>query len=376
MEPNTTDTTFTLDDVKPRGNPFEATEFEFGLYNSFKEQIIRFGQVPFVTGLYEAYGLHCPVRFSPDDFWYLIVQDFNNYVNFNAEKLRSKLVSHEGKKKLKAVIKGKSTIEELTGEDFKEAINQLVDKIPEFIKDMSLVEKMTPVFSTSTQDNLYVKKLNVMSTLKEYFDYRMNLYGCGFPSITLTGTVADWEKIVTNLDELIKIDPLLEDIRPIMKKILDSKKGNVDKDFWRTMLKKKPILTPQYCSAAYLGDENEDYISGWILKFFNYYNWEEQKVKEVSVKEIHRLPGQVFQVPFILKDDFGKEYNMKFAGGLMGMNQDTKTREISTAFGWYVFEYSLEDDDMGILDEDDIKEDEEYEEQEEEEEEEEEEKNK
>ena len=370
MEPNTTDTTFTLDDVKPRGNPFEATEFEFGLYNSFKEQIIRFGQVPFVTGLYEAYGLHCPVRFSPDDFWYLIVQDFNNYVNFNAEKLRSKLVSHEGKKKLEAVIKGKSTIEELTGEDFKEAINQLVDKIPEFIKDMSLVEKMTPVFSTSTQDNLYVKKLNVMSTLKEYFDYRMNLYGCGFPSITLTGTVADWEKIVTNLDELIKIDPLLEDIRPIMKKILDSKKGNVDKDFWRTMLKKKPILTPQYCSAAYLGDENEDYISGWILKFFNYYNWEEQKVKEVSVKEIHRLPGQVFQVPFILKDDFGKEYNMKFAGGLMGMKQDPKTREISTAFGWYVFEYSLEDDDMGILDEDDIKEDEEYEEEEEEEEEE------
>lgn len=51
----------------------------------------------------------------------------------------------------------------------------------------------------------------------------------------------------------------------------------------------------------------------------------------------------------------------------MGMKQDPKTREISTAFGWYVFEYSLEDD-MGILDEDDIKEDEEYEEEEEEEE--------
>ena len=371
MEPNTksTDTTFTLDDVKPRGEPFQAMEFEFGLYNSFTEKITRFGQVPFVSGLYEAYGLHCPVKFSPDDFWFLIIQDFNNYVNFNAEKLRSKLVSHEGKKKLEAEIKGKSTIEELTGEDFKEAINQLVGKIPEFVKDMSLVEKLTPAFSTSTQDNLYVKKLNVMSTLKEYFDYRMNLYGCGFPSITLTGTVADWEKIVTNLDELIKIDPLLEDVRPIMKKILDTKKGNVDKDFWRTMLKKKPILTPQYCSAAYLGDENEDYISGWILKFFNYYDWEQQKVKEVSVKEIHRLPGQNIQIPFLLKDSFGKEYNMKFVGGIMGMKQDQKTREISTAFGWYVFEQSL--DDMEVLNEEDLEEYEEVEEEEEEEEEEE-----
>ena len=371
MEPNTksTDTTFTLDDVKPRGEPFQAMEFEFGLYNSFTEKIARFGQVPFVSGLYEAYGLHCPVKFSPDDFWFLIIQDFNNYVNFNAEKLRSKLVSHEGKKKLEAEIKGKSTIEELTGEDFKEAINQLVGKIPEFVKDMSLVEKLTPTFSTSTQDNLYVKKLNVMSTLKEYFDYRMNLYGCGFPSITLTGTVADWEKIVTNLDELIKIDPLLEDVRPIMKKILDTKKGNVDKDFWRTMLKKKPILTPQYCSAAYLGDENEDYISGWILKFFNYYDWEQQKVKEVSVKEIHRLPGQNIQIPFLLKDSFGKEYNMKFVGGIMGMKQDQKTREISTAFGWYVFEQSL--DDMEVLNEEDLEEYEEVEEEEEEEEEEE-----
>ena len=371
MEPNTksTDTTFTLDDVKPRGEPFQAMEFEFGLYNSFTEKITRFGQVPFVSGLYEAYGLHCPVKFSPDDFWFLIIQDFNNYVNFNAEKLRSKLVSHEGKKKLEAVIKGKSTIEELTGEDFKEAINQLVGKIPDFVKDMSLVEKLTPTFSTSTQDNLYVKKLNVMSTLKEYFDYRMNLYGCGFPSITLTGTVADWEKIVTNLDELIKIDPLLEDVRPIMKKILDTKKGNVDKDFWRTMLKKQPILTPQYCSAAYLGDENEDYISGWILKFFNYYDWEQQKVKEVSVKEIHRLPGQNIQIPFLLKDSFGKEYNMKFVGGIMGMKQDQKTREISTAFGWYVFEQSL--DDMEVLNEEDLEEYEQVEEEEEEEEEEE-----
>lgn len=361
MEPNT-DTTFTLDDVKPRGEPFETMEFPFGLYNSVKEKIVRFGQVPFVTGLYEAYGLHCPVRFSPDDFWFLIIQDFNNYVNFNAEKLRSVLVTHEGKKKLEVKIKNKSTIEDLNPEDFKDTINQLVAKIPEYVKDTKLVEKLTPKFSTSTQDNFYVKKLNVLSTLKEYFDYRMNLYGCGFPSITLTGTVADWEKIVTNLDELIKIDPLLEDVRPIMKKILDSKKGNVDKDFWRTMLKKRPILTPQICSAAYLGDENEDYISGWILKFFNYYDWEEKKVEEISVKEVHRLPGQVFQIPFILKDTYDKEHNMKFAGGIVGMKQDPKTREISTVFGWYVYEldeYDIEYDEKDIIDEDNEEEEEE-----------------
>ena len=107
------------------------------------------------------------------------------------------------------------------------------------MKDKEFVDIINTNFSSSDENIMYVKQLTTMCTLKQFFQYRVRLMGCGFPTITLTRTVEDWEKIVTNMKQLVKIDPNIEDMIPIMEKIAESKKGKVDKDFWREMLKRE-----------------------------------------------------------------------------------------------------------------------------------------
>jgi hypothetical protein len=43
-----------------------------------------------------SYVYHLPLILSPDDIWITIMQGFGIHVKSNAEKLRSKFVSHEG----------------------------------------------------------------------------------------------------------------------------------------------------------------------------------------------------------------------------------------------------------------------------------------
>ena len=111
-----------------------------------------------------------------------------------------------------------------------------------------------------------------MSSVKDYFNYRFICYGCGIPSITLTGTIEDYENILKNLNELIKLAPNLERIKPIMQKILDTKKGNVDKEFCKNMIKKDISYDEIVASASIVGRKKEDSMSGWILNFINYDN--------------------------------------------------------------------------------------------------------
>ena len=63
---NNTDTTFTLDDVKPRLELFPEEEPNYGEFCSIKYKFIKFGSVPILTGLYNAYTHHCPLKFTPE----------------------------------------------------------------------------------------------------------------------------------------------------------------------------------------------------------------------------------------------------------------------------------------------------------------------
>ena len=215
-------TTFPLDPVKPRGELFKTKVPEKGEYCSVKEEICGFGSVPFLMGLYEAYCFHCPIKFYPDDFWLLIVQMVSNYINDHSEKMRSKIVDFDGKKTLTALIH-KVSLSSLTPDDYKSIIDQLVALIPKNIKDKKLVNTLSPTFSTSDSNNMYVKKLTVMCTFKKYFEYEAEICGCGFPSITLAGEVSDWELILKNLKCLIKLVPDLKSIKAPMEKIVETK---------------------------------------------------------------------------------------------------------------------------------------------------------
>eukprot|EP00463_Aulacantha_scolymantha_P001046 TRINITY_DN1729_c0_g1_i1.p2 TRINITY_DN1729_c0_g1~~TRINITY_DN1729_c0_g1_i1.p2 ORF type:complete len:83 (-),score=13.11 TRINITY_DN1729_c0_g1_i1:525-773(-) len=52
----------------------------------------------FVKSVHMAFFGHHPLILSPDIIWQTIAQGLANHVDQNAEELRSKFVSHEGKK--------------------------------------------------------------------------------------------------------------------------------------------------------------------------------------------------------------------------------------------------------------------------------------
>ena len=66
---------------------------------SFTDTSICKNHAIFSAFLY-AYNSHEDIVLSPDDIWLMICIYFSQYVNDNAEKLRSLFVDHEGKKLL------------------------------------------------------------------------------------------------------------------------------------------------------------------------------------------------------------------------------------------------------------------------------------
>lgn len=56
----------------------------------------------FVNALHLAFADDLEFTMTPDMLWTVIIQGFSQHINANAEKYRSKFVSHEGKKLLKS----------------------------------------------------------------------------------------------------------------------------------------------------------------------------------------------------------------------------------------------------------------------------------
>ena len=65
-----------------------------------------------------------------------------------------------------------------------------------------------------------------MTALQNFFEYKVYLIGCGFPSITLRGTVEDYEKILKKIEFLkdYNLEWWLNLLKPIIMKIIETKK--------------------------------------------------------------------------------------------------------------------------------------------------------
>jgi len=150
----------------------------------------------FVSTITNAYNQHHHLVLRPDDIWIAILGQFNFYVNAHAEELRSHFVKHEGKKQLTVQAAGtRYTV------DFGNMAKQMTEKIHENVVDKSLKEWILPDFSTTSQNDIVICAVLMMSTLKAYFDYRMTLC-CGIPSVTLEGEKSDWESLLARIDKL------------------------------------------------------------------------------------------------------------------------------------------------------------------------------
>ena len=100
-----------------------------------------------------------------------------------------------------------------------------------------------------------------MDTVQHYFNYSMPC-GCGFPSITLTSTPEDWERVRKKAEGLrkYKLDWWLHALLPVLDQFVAAAHGKPDSDFWRSLCfvntgSSFPVYEP---------------LTGWVNAFFPY----------------------------------------------------------------------------------------------------------
>ena len=324
--------------------------------NFYKTKVYIKGISNILQGFYSAYENHLPIRLTPDIIWLLIVQGFAQHVNFNAEKLRDKFVNFENKKTLEVIISKYHSYKQMKSEDYENLFEKLTEQVKSYVGE-ELINTLDFNFSTSNKITKIVGYTSIMSAMKKYFHFTGFCHMCNFPYIILEGSLEDWENILKKVKELEKYDlkewtEILEDI---LKEIIETKKGKINKDFWKRILfpdkadeKIEIGMSYQYKTIQVDG------INGWLLYFFPYFNDGEfrcdyEKFKYfpcLKTKDLWKLPDRLLKTPLLMKSDDEGKTDMIIYSGFLGMNVDKEKDNLATPeIGWFVKEKSNDDND-------------------------------
>ncbi|MEM7182542.1 MAG: DUF4419 domain-containing protein [Spirochaetota bacterium] len=340
MEATINKITFQVEDIQKASYLLEEYEVESILHEFSKtinqseanhQSLVYAGSHAFLLGMHRAYADHRPFVLSPDMIWLLISQGFSKHVNYNSEALRDQIVGFQDKTTL--------TVQ------YGEIAKQNPDKvwpliISEFRKKMSeytkgdLIEVLSANFTTTTEVEKIVNEITIMDTLKPYFKFVVEMLICGIPEITLEGSVEDWEKIIAKIKALGKynLSWWTNELLPILQKIKRTANREIDVDFWRHMFKIHSVE----------GYGSEEYIDGWIVKFFPYDGKGEKKsLDRLYLSDIEDLPDEICRVEFLIKlitpsGETVAEYEKEFSAGFMGLSQNHTSLALRPEMGWFI----------------------------------------
>ena len=323
--------------------------------NFYKTKVYIKGISNILQGFYSAYENHLPIRLTPDIIWLLIVQGFAQHVNFNAEKLRDKFVNFENKKTLEVIISKYHSYKQMKSEDYENLFEKLTEQVKSYVGE-ELINTLDFNFSTSNKITKIVGYTSIMSAMKKYFHFTGFCHMCNFPYIILEGSLEDWENILKKVKELEKYDlkewtELLEDI---LKEIIETKKGKINKDFWKRILFPDKVDEKIEIGMSYKYKTIQvDGIYGWLLHFFPYFNngefrrdYEFKYYPRLKTKDLWKLPDRLLKTPLLMKSDDEGKTDMIIYSGFLGMNVDKEKDNLATPeIGWFVKEKSNDDND-------------------------------
>ncbi|KAI0819419.1 hypothetical protein BC628DRAFT_1402720 [Trametes gibbosa] len=206
----------------------------------------------FVHTVLQAYADHHHLVIRPDDVWIAILSQLSFYVNAHAEELREYFVAHEGKRTLVAEgVMREGAI------DFAAFAREMAEGIRKNVVDNTLVEWILPDFTTTTLKDMTICSVIMMSTVKEFFEYRMDVT-CGIPTVTLEGSKCDWVRLVRRLDRLYGLgdepSAWANMLQPILRRFVSAFDGQPDTEFWTHV-----VHSSGWCVPEYLG--------GWLTAF-------------------------------------------------------------------------------------------------------------
>ena len=291
------------------------------------------GKDVFFKTIVRAYAEHRPLVFSPDMIWVLISQGFARYVNAHPEELRDQLVNHSGKMEL-VVQSDKDLLSE--DADWEKMMGDFTAQINENTKG-DIAKTITADFTTTGITERITSQITLMETMKSYFDYVVHYLACGIPSVTLTGTPQDWQKVLEKTQQLEKygISKWTKSLVPILTEFVKASEGKPNQAFWQNMVKKGSVdkLTGGGCTP---GQPTE--LDGWILKFFP----DENGLTPDQVPHTHKMPSERVYVDFkyqVINPVDGTvivDTPLQLIAGFIGTEVDTLTHALKPKMGWVV----------------------------------------
>lgn len=290
----------------------------------------------------EAYANHRPVVLSPDAIWLLISQSFSYHVNTNSGNLRSKFVDHDGKSKL-TIRSSTDLLSE--GVDWNAILDMFSAQIAAHTKG-DIAENLIADFSTTGETERMVSQVTLMNTMKSYFDYEAIWAVCGIPSITLTGTVEDWNAVLVKTKKLngYGLDWWVKKLTPILEQFIKAAEGSPDQKFWQDIVRTKKPGEVRGASCARHAKKPTEF-DGWFLNFFPF----DKKGRTPSkVNMYHQMLPELVRVEFLYKivnaeGDVLSEHPMEMIAGFVGYQEDKETYALTPVIGWMVGTYTEKD---------------------------------
>ena len=279
----------------------------------------------FYNCMVEAYAGHYSVILSPDAIWTLISQGFCHHISLNTEKLKDKIVNHEGKMEI-SVISEYDLYSPLM--DWDTLLNGFDIQIAENTKGNIDTERIT-------------SQVTLMSAVKSYFDFAAIHTICGIPTITIEGTPDDWRKIIKKVESLRNYDLgwWVDDLKPILQEFVNASEGNVNKDFWQNIVKKDRPESMK--KGAGCGVKDATKFDGWFLKFMPFDK--DGRTPDTVVYGRNDMLPSVVSAPFtyVVKDSTGNIFSktpMEIMSGFVGIDVNEKTYTMRPHIGWMVSE--------------------------------------
>lgn len=227
------------------GFPNSPKEFQF-LSNPPTDVICHEGYIGYLA---KAWANHYSVVVSPDMIWFTILNELTAAVAKQSTKYANLFTTTPAEKQAIVVLTGKP--EEI---DPASVINALKARVP------SNVDDFIPKFSTTTPAVTLAMNVAFCDLVSPYYEYFTMM--CGFPSIRIEGTEADWTLVLSKLQNLTGL--FQDDLKVYLTRciscvqaLIDAVEKN-DAEHFRKMAK-----------VEHCGSGHQIYMDGWILQLFN-----------------------------------------------------------------------------------------------------------
>jgi hypothetical protein len=345
--------TFVVSDVKPGRKAAKGVSLPASLEaligdkveacGSNLQGLVEVGAHPVVEAAFLAFAHHLPLTLSPDDVWLCLAQGFGLHVNRNAEALRARFVSHQGKQKLS--VRRDTFIPGSPDNDWPGVFAEISNLMAEHLgkkRDLVVAD-----FSTTGPVERAASEVVLMSVMRSYFDLSVSSLS-GIPSITLLGTPDDWRRVRDRARMLgeFGLEWWVAALEPVLDQFVAAADGDADRGFWQSFVKKD-------------NQSGGPFVTGWINVLFPFlerpHSWSGPTINAsvegwgAALRDGTRSRRSLLRGGPALSDFMcglsaapftwhcvNGHIRMEFLGGFVGLSQDPQTLALRPAIGWAV----------------------------------------